>query len=109
MNVRFILFYPESSSVGFPPGLADADPRSEGQKTVVQARSKDKTVDFAGLLKREWDAGTTNVTSAHCKPELGAASRCLVRNDDRDSTCYIYKKSITSPVAEVWFERRPHR
>jgi putative SOS response-associated peptidase YedK len=50
-------------------------------KRADKLRAKDKAVDFAELLKMEPDAGTTNVrntTSAHWKPWLTPAHRCLV-------------------------------
>jgi putative SOS response-associated peptidase YedK len=50
-------------------------------KRADKLRAKGKEVDFAELLKMEPDAGTTNVrntTSAHWKPWLTPAHRCLV-------------------------------
>jgi len=50
-------------------------------KRADKLRAKGKAVDFAELLKMEPDAGTTNVrntTSAHWKPWLTPAHRCLV-------------------------------
>ncbi len=50
-------------------------------KRADKLRAKGKEVDFDALLKAEPDGGTTNVrntASAHWKPWLGVASRCLV-------------------------------
>lgn len=53
-------------------------------KRADKLRSKGKTVsdeDFAEILRTEPDGGTTNVrntSSAHWKPHLSPASRCLV-------------------------------
>lgn len=50
-------------------------------KRVDKLRAKGKEVDFNELLKVEPDGGTTNVrntNSAHWKPWLGVANRCLV-------------------------------
>lgn len=50
-------------------------------KRADKLRAKGKDVDFDELLKMEPDGGTTNVrntASAHWKPHLGPASRCLV-------------------------------
>jgi len=50
-------------------------------KRADKLRAKGKEVDFDALLKAEPDGGTTNVrntASAHWRPWLGVASRCLV-------------------------------
>lgn len=50
-------------------------------KRADKLRAKDKPVDFDALLRMEPDSGTTNVrntASAHWKPWLGVANRCLV-------------------------------
>jgi putative SOS response-associated peptidase YedK len=50
-------------------------------KRADKLRAKGKDVDFDALLKMEPDAGTTNVrntTSAHWRPWLTPAHRCLV-------------------------------
>jgi putative SOS response-associated peptidase YedK len=51
------------------------------KKRAGKLEAKGKTVDFDELLRMEPDAGTTNVrntTSAHWKPWLGPANRCVV-------------------------------
>jgi len=54
------------------------------EKAKVRAgklEAKGKAVDFDELLRMEPDGGTTNVrntSSAHWKPWLGVASRCVV-------------------------------
>ena len=51
------------------------------QKRADKLRAKGGEVDFAELLRVEPDKGTTNVrntASAHWKPWLGPANRCLV-------------------------------
>lgn len=50
-------------------------------KRADKLRAKGREVDFNALLRVEPDKGTTNVrntTSAHWKPWLGPANRCLV-------------------------------
>lgn len=50
-------------------------------KRADKLRAKGKEVDFAELLRMEPDGGTTNVrntNSAHWRPWLGPANRCLV-------------------------------
>lgn len=50
-------------------------------KRADKLRAKGKDVDFNDLLRLEPDGGTTNVrntSSAHWKPWLGIANRCLV-------------------------------
>jgi putative SOS response-associated peptidase YedK len=50
-------------------------------KRADKLRAKGKEVDFPELLKMEPDGGTTNVrntASAHWKPWLGVANRCVV-------------------------------
>lgn len=50
-------------------------------KRADKLRAKGKEVDFNELLRLEPDGGTTNVrntSSAHWKPWLGVANRCLV-------------------------------
>nr|WP_269715698.1 SOS response-associated peptidase family protein [Caulobacter sp. NIBR2454] len=50
-------------------------------KRADKLRAKGQEVDFAELLRKEPDSGTTNIrntASAHWKPWLGPANRCLV-------------------------------
>ena len=50
-------------------------------KRADKLRAKGKEVDFPALLRMEPDSGTTNIrntASAHWRPWLGPANRCVV-------------------------------
>ena len=71
-------------------------------------RAKGREVDFAQLLRLEPDKGTTNIrntASAHWKPYLGPANRCLV-----PFTAFSEPDQVGGSRAPVWFaldETRP--
>lgn len=75
-------------------------------KRADKLRAKGTEFDFAELLKMEPDKGTTNVrntASAHWRPWLGPANRCLVpftafSEPDQD---------LTGSKTPVWFATAP--
>ena len=77
-------------------------------KRADKLRAKGGAVDFDQLLRAEPDKGTTNVrntTSAHWKPYLGPANRCLV-----PFTSFCEPDQVGGSLKPVWFaldEDRP--
>src|SRR5262249_25691261 len=77
-------------------------------KRADKLRAKDQEVDFAELLRLEPDKGTTNIrntASAHWKPWLGPANRCLV-----PFTSFSEPDQVGGSLKPVWFalaEERP--
>lgn len=75
-------------------------------KRADKLRAKNKAVDFDELLHMEPDGGTTNVrntASAHWKPWLGVANRCLVPFSSFSEFDHVARQ-------DVWFafgEDRP--
>ena len=74
-------------------------------KRADKLRAKGKEVDFPELLKMEPDSGTTNVrntASAHWKPWLGPANRCVV-------PLTSFSEFDHSMKQDVWFALAPDR
>jgi putative SOS response-associated peptidase YedK len=70
-------------------------------KRADKLRAKGGKVDFEQLLRLEPDKGTTNVrntTSAHWKPYLGPANRCLV-----PFTSFSEPDQVGGSLKPVWF------
>ena len=70
-------------------------------KRAEKLRAKGKEVDFAELLRMEPDKGTTNVrntASAHWKPLLGPANRCLV-----PFTSFSEPDQVGGSLQPIWF------
>lgn len=78
------------------------------KRRAEKLRAKGRQVDFAALLRMEPDKGTTNVrntASAHWKPYLGPANRCLV-----PFTAFSEPDQVGGSRGPVWFaldETRP--
>lgn len=76
-------------------------------KRADKARAKGKDVDFAELLKMEPDKGTTNIrntSSAHWRPWLGPANRCLV-----PFTSFSEPDQVGGSLQPVWFAQDDSR
>lgn len=79
------------------------------RKRAGALEKKGKAVDFAELLKMEPDGGTTNIrnlASAHWKPWLGAANRCVVPFTSFSE----YQRGPDGRFSPIWFalsEERP--
>lgn len=71
------------------------------KKRAAKLEAKGTEFDFAELLKMEPDKGTTNVrntASAHWKPWLGPANRCLV-----PLTSFSEPDQVGGSLKPVWF------
>ncbi|SEG59514.1 SOS response-associated peptidase [Bosea lathyri] len=74
-------------------------------KRADKLRAKGKEVDFTELLRMEPDGGTTNVrntSSAHWKPWLGVANRCVV-------PLTSFSEFDHGAKQDVWFALSPDR
>ncbi|MET3891059.1 putative SOS response-associated peptidase YedK [Bosea sp. OAE506] len=74
-------------------------------KRANKLRAKGKDVDFDALLRLEPDGGTTNVrntASAHWKPWLGVANRCVV-------PLTSFSEFDHGSKQDVWFALAPER
>jgi putative SOS response-associated peptidase YedK len=70
-------------------------------KRADKMRAKGQEVDFQQLLRMEPDKGTTNIrntASAHWKPYLGPANRCLV-----PFTSFCEPDQVGGTLQNIWF------
>jgi putative SOS response-associated peptidase YedK len=76
-------------------------------KRADKLRAKGQTVDFNELLRLEPDRGTTNIRntqSAHWRPWLVPAQRCLV-----PMTSFAEPDQVGGSLKPVWFAFSPER